>query len=191
MELNKKLASFERDHEQLLALTEQHQKLVQEKNRLARQRLELEGRLNTLGKEYEALGNHLHWIENSTVFRATRPLVHAKMAIERLLGRRAPEARAALPKPEPVAPRADVVDVIVPVYRGLEDTQRCIRSVQASRCLTPWRLVVLNDASPEPEVTEWLREASRADSRIVLLENEHNLGLRGHRQSRHGAERRA
>ncbi len=101
---------------------------------MARQRLELEGQLTKLGKEYEALGNHLRWIENSTVFRATRPLVHAKMAIERMLGRRPPEAPAALPAPQPAAPRADAVDVIVPVYRGLEDTQRCIRSVLASRC---------------------------------------------------------
>lgn len=173
-QLNRKLATLERDHG---ALTQQHQLLAQEKNRVARHRLELEGQLTTLVKDYEALGNHLRWIENSTVFRATRPLVHAKMAIDRMLGRRAPEAPVALRKPEPVTPPSDTVDVIVPVYRGLEDTQRCIQSVLASRCRTPWRLLVLNDASPEPEVTQWLRDAAGADSRIVLLENEHNLGF--------------
>ncbi|MEO8653071.1 MAG: methyltransferase domain-containing protein, partial [Ramlibacter sp.] len=169
--------TLRRDRERLHVLTEQHQQLVQERNRMARHRLELEGQLTRLGKDYEALGNHLRWIESSTVFRATRPLVHAKMAMERLLGRRPPAAPAALPAPQPVAPRADTVDVIVPVYRGLEDTRRCIESVLASRCRTPWRLVVINDASPEPQVTEWLREASRMDGRIVLLENEHNLGF--------------
>ena len=175
--LQSQVASLEQDRKQLLALTEQHQLVVQEKNRIARHRLELEGQLATLGKEYEALGNHLRWIENSTVFRATRPLVHAKMAIERMIGKRPPPASApALPAAQP-ARRAGAVDVIVPVYRGLEDTQRCVRSVLASQCVTPWRLVLLNDASPEPEVTQWLREVSRQDSRILLLENEHNLGF--------------
>lgn len=169
--------ALQRDREQLSALTEQHQRVVQEKNQVARHRLELQGQLTTLGKDYEALANHLRWIESSTVFRATRPLVHAKMAIERMIGRRPPEAAAPLLPAQPVVPRANTVDIIVPVYRGLEDTQLCIRSVLASRCRTPWRLVVINDAGPEPEVTHWLREASRQDSRIVLLENEHNLGF--------------
>ena len=175
--LQSQVASLEQDRKQLLALTEQHQLVVQEKNRVARHRLELEGQLANLAKEYEALGNHLRWIENSTVFRATRPLVHAKMAIERMIGKRPPPAIApALPAARPVL-RAGAVDVIVPVYRGLEDTQRCVRSVLASQCVTPWRLVLLNDASPEPEVTQWLREVSRQDSRVLLLENEHNLGF--------------
>ena len=178
--LKSQIADMEQHRERLLALQAEHQRLVQEKNRIARERLELEGKLTVLGKEYHALGNHLRWIENSTVFRATRPLVHAKMAIERMLGRRPPESAPpplAAAQAQPVAPRSGTVDVIVPVYKGLEDTQRCVRSVLDSRCATPWRLVVLNDASPEPEVTQWLREASRRDSRILLLENDHNLGF--------------
>jgi O-antigen biosynthesis protein len=79
----------------------------------------------------------------------------------------------------PIEPAADTVDVIVPVYRGLQDTRLCIGSVLASRCQTKLRLVIVNDASPEPELTQWLREVSRTDSRIVLLENEHNLGFVG------------
>jgi GT2 family glycosyltransferase len=69
------------------------------------------------------------------------------------------------------------VDVIVPVYRGLEDTQRCILSALASPCQTAWHLVVINDCSPEPEVSQWLRELAAQEPRITLLENQENLGF--------------
>lgn len=154
-----------------------NQSLREDKNVLVRERLRLQSERDSLARQFSALADHLRWIENSTVFRATRPLVHAKMAVERMLGLRAPEAPAPLHVPQPMEPAGDTVDVIVPVYRGLHDTQLCIRSVLASSCRTPWRLVILNDASPEPEVTQWLREVSQTDPRIVLLENERNLGF--------------
>ena len=165
--------------EQIQSLTERHERTAEEKNTLARHRLALQGDLAARNQEYAALADHLRWIERSTVFRMTRPLVHAKMALERLAGRRAPEQAAPAPLARPLEPTVDTVDVIVPVYRGLGDTRLCIESVLASSCRTPWRLVVVNDASPEPEVTQWLREVAARDSRIVLLENEHNLGFVG------------
>lgn len=68
-----------------------------------------------------------------------------------------------------------IVDVVVPVYAGLEETQECIESAIAT--LPHWaQLVVINDASPEPELTQWLRERA-ASSRFTLLENEQNLGF--------------
>ena len=69
------------------------------------------------------------------------------------------------------------MDVIIPVYRGLEDTQRSVLSALASPCQTAWHLVVINDCSPEPEVTQWLREIAAQEPRIILLENEENLGF--------------
>lgn len=129
-------------------------------------------------RDFARLEQHLRDIENSTVFRATRPLVHAKMRIDRLLGRTpvpAPVLHTPVPQPMPQQP----VDVIVPVYRGLDDTRNCIESVLASPCRTHWQLVVINDASPEPEVTAWLREKAAQEHRITLLENEENLGFVG------------
>lgn len=129
-------------------------------------------------RDFARLEQHLRDIENSTVFRATRPLVHAKMRIDRLLGRTpvpAPVLHTPVPQPMPQQP----VDVIVPVYRGLDDTRNCIESVLASPCRTHWQLVVINDASPEPEVTTWLREKAAQEPRITLLENEENLGFVG------------
>ncbi|MEB7584259.1 GT99 family glycosyltransferase N-terminal domain-containing protein [Serratia rubidaea] len=68
-----------------------------------------------------------------------------------------------------------IVDVIVPVYAGLQETQECIES--ALETLPHWAdLVVINDASPEPELTQWLRERSKTGG-FTLLENQENLGF--------------
>ena len=164
---------------QLQSLLQHNARLESEKDFLARQRLALQVNQDHLAKMYEALAGHLRWIESSTVFRVTRPLVRAKMKMERLLGKRPPETAKATVIRQPVLPRVAAVDVIVPVYKGLDDTRLCVESVLASKCLTPWRLVIVNDASPQPEVTAWLREVAQRDNRILLLENRENLGFVG------------
>lgn len=69
------------------------------------------------------------------------------------------------------------LDVIIPVYRGLQETQECILSTLPG--LPEWaQLIVINDASPEPELTTWLRQQA-AEGAFSLLENEHNLGFVG------------
>jgi glycosyltransferase involved in cell wall biosynthesis len=50
------------------------------------------------------------------------------------------------------------VDVIVPVYRNLEATRRCIESIIASSCRTSYELLLVNDATPEAELARYLRE---------------------------------
>lgn len=70
------------------------------------------------------------------------------------------------------------VDIIVPVYKGLEETRACLESIWASDYSHPFRLIVINDASPEPRLTQWLREAAETQP-MVLLENENNLGFVG------------
>ena len=105
----------------------------------------------------------------------------ALQQITALLGRSqqpSPHAEPAI-TPTPITPPQHPVDIIVPVYRGLADTRLCIDSVLASTNQSAWRLVVINEASPEPEVTAWLRERAAQDSRITLLENRDNLGFVG------------
>lgn len=125
-------------------------------------------------------------IENSKLYKLTRPLAKAKYSIVGWLGWR--QAEAIEPKTVQLmtsSPDKDLaqsmpgtpVDVIVPVYRGLEDTQRCILSALASPCQTAWHLVVINDCSPEPEVSQWLRDIAAQETRITLLENQDNLGF--------------
>ena len=80
-------------------------------------------------------------------------------------------------QPITAAHPATMVDIIVPVYRSLADTQRCLQSVLQAATQTNCQLVVINDASPEPELTVWLRELAEQDSRVTLLENAQNLGF--------------
>jgi GT2 family glycosyltransferase/glycosyltransferase involved in cell wall biosynthesis len=69
------------------------------------------------------------------------------------------------------------VDVIVPVYKGLEETRRCLASVLATVDSAWARVVVINDGSPEPAITAYLLELAAGQEQLVLLENEQNLGF--------------
>jgi len=61
-----------------------------------------------------------------------------------------------------------VVDVIVPAYRNLEATRRCIESVLASSCRTPFELVVINDGTQEAELARYLRDlAERGHATLI------------------------
>jgi glycosyltransferase involved in cell wall biosynthesis/GT2 family glycosyltransferase len=71
------------------------------------------------------------------------------MAASAVLAAEAPLVGAAL---------MPTVDIIVPVHRNLDATRRCIGSVLASTCRTPYELIVVNDGSPEPELARYLRD---------------------------------
>jgi GT2 family glycosyltransferase len=111
------------------------------------------------------------------------PLAHF-LAIGRALGYTndrpalALSALVAGPTVRPPPPRG-VVDIIVPVYRGLAETRDCIESVLAARGAVATRLRLYNDASPEPEVTAYLRALVARHAGVVLVENEVNLGFVG------------
>ncbi len=70
----------------------------------------------------------------------------------------------------------NLIDIIIPVYRGLAETRACIESVLASANSTRFELVVINDASPEPGMAELLATLE-ADQKITLLSNQNNLGF--------------
>ena len=170
------------EHAQLHRLhAELHQELAHEQREVSRLRAELGG-----------MAQHIDNLRNLRSVRYSQKLSH-------LLGRgksldtppaaiadpmenlpplcpadaTASEQESALVPP----PLSDTVDIIVPVYRGLADTRLCIESVLASVVNTPFRLIVINDASPEPDVTTWLRQKAGDAQRITLLENEQNLGF--------------
>jgi GT2 family glycosyltransferase len=71
---------------------------------------------------------------------------------------------------------ATLIDIVVPVYRDLEVTRRCLESVLASRCVADFELIVVDDASPEPALSAWLDEVAAA-GRITLHRNPENLGF--------------
>jgi GT2 family glycosyltransferase len=69
-----------------------------------------------------------------------------------------------------------LIDVIIPVYKGLHQTRRCIESVLGSRQASDFEVVVIDDASPDPDIALYLgEEAGRG--RITLLRNQSNLGF--------------
>lgn len=82
--------------------------------------------------------------------------------------------------PQAPAPDADPgrVSIVVPVYRQRALVQTCIESVLASLAhnRTAAELVVVDDASPEPELSAWL-DTQAAAGRITLLRNPTNLGF--------------
>lgn len=69
------------------------------------------------------------------------------------------------------------VDVVIPVYNGLEETRRCLDSALATVDTAWGRLVVINDGSPDPAITAMLRDYAVRHPELVLLENERNLGF--------------
>lgn len=69
-----------------------------------------------------------------------------------------------------------MINVIIPVYRGLAETKRCIESVLHAGNTQLHRITVIDDCSPEAELSDYLVALSRNGS-IQLLRNEHNLGF--------------
>lgn len=161
--------------------------LTQKLGQLRRDMMDTQEQLSSVQQQLLSTQAHIARIENSKLFKWTRPLAQAKYTLDGWLGRRTPEPPAPTNTRQPMTATPDPalaqalpgtpVDVIVPVYRGLEDTQRCILSALASPCQTDWHLVVINDCSPEPEVSQWLREVAAQEPRITLLENKENLGF--------------
>lgn len=57
------------------------------------------------------------------------------------------------------------VAVVIPVYRELEETKRCLETV-----------LVVDDCSPDPQIRSWLDDLT-AQGEITLLRNESNRGF--------------
>lgn len=68
------------------------------------------------------------------------------------------------------------VDVVIPVYKNLQLTLKAIYSVLNSNNQLAFELIVINDASPEPAVTEKLQQLSKLNL-FTLIENSENLGF--------------
>jgi GT2 family glycosyltransferase len=71
---------------------------------------------------------------------------------------------------------ASVVDVVVLVRDGPEAARRCLASLYAATCCTAREIVVVDDASVAPELTDWLSGEAGA-GRIVLLRNDEGRGF--------------
>ena len=70
-----------------------------------------------------------------------------------------------------------IVEIVLPVYNNLALVQRCLASVQASTGSHPFHLTLINDASPEPAVRQWLSEFALLHPHLTVVENARNLGF--------------
>ena len=68
------------------------------------------------------------------------------------------------------------IDVVIPVFRGFDETLNCIHSVLVSSNQTSFEIVVVNDKSPEKPLTDELRKLAH-ERLITLVENKFNLGF--------------
>lgn len=68
------------------------------------------------------------------------------------------------------------VDVIIPVHSGAIETLRCLWSVLNAPVQTPHRVVVINDAGPDPTLNAKLRNLAARDL-FTLEQNKVNLGF--------------
>ena len=69
------------------------------------------------------------------------------------------------------------IDVIIPVYRGLTETLRCIESVRATTGADA-RIIVVDDCSPDGDLVAALKAAA-VRGEILLVRNPENLGFPG------------
>ncbi len=78
------------------------------------------------------------------------------------------------------APRRAAVDIIVPVYKSIDLTTRCLNSltehIREISTRDP-RLIVINDSPGEPELRQMLNSFASRHSYVTVLENELNLGF--------------
>lgn len=68
------------------------------------------------------------------------------------------------------------VDVVVPIYEAREDVQLCIESV-LRHADGDWRLILVDDASTDEALIDFLRRTAEEHPRVVLLCNQANSGF--------------
>lgn len=68
--------------------------------------------------------------------------------------------------------------LILPVYNAFDLLPEVLTRI-ASHSGTRWRLLVIDDASPDPQVRPFLRDWCAGHSHVTLLENAENLGFIG------------
>ena len=69
-----------------------------------------------------------------------------------------------------------IVDVVIPVYKGDDETIVCIESAILAKNITNCRLIVINDSSPSQKISDYL-EGLHAQKKILYLKNKENKGF--------------
>jgi GT2 family glycosyltransferase/glycosyltransferase involved in cell wall biosynthesis len=78
--------------------------------------------------------------------------------------------------PAMLRPAVTEIDIIIPVYKGRAETLRCIASVLADTTRPPGRIIVVDDHSPDHDLSAALVTLQQ-QQKIILLRNELNCGF--------------
>jgi O-antigen biosynthesis protein len=110
-----------------------------------------------------------------------RKAITRKLDIEQFFARRAVpvDRREFLPGPVTFEPLPEPVDIVIPIHNGSAYLPELFERL-AAHTTTPHRLIVVDDASSEPEVADLLaglRPAAEACLGVELIRNETNLGF--------------
>lgn len=67
------------------------------------------------------------------------------------------------------------IDIIIPVYNGYEYLEKLFATIVKTKM--HYRLIVINDKSSDPRVAELLNYYANNNEKIILIENDNNLGF--------------
>lgn len=85
------------------------------------------------------------------------------------------EAEASYTMTFPAELYEETIDIIIPVYNGYRYLEKLLTSVR--RTAMKYRLILIDDKSPDERVMPYLQEYAAGDDRVMLLQNEENLGF--------------
>jgi len=69
------------------------------------------------------------------------------------------------------------IDIIIPVYKGIESLQQCLESVIVNQQDVLFEVVLVDDASPEKGIPEYLDRMVETNDCVTVLRNDKNLGF--------------
>ena len=72
---------------------------------------------------------------------------------------------------------AKKVTVVIPVYRGFNETRRCIESAIQNTNIASHEIILINDCSPEPQIKNLLHSYTNKHPHIHVVTNNENLGF--------------
>jgi len=121
---------------------------------------------------------HARFVSNPLISLNCDGKLYRIIADQKKAPRPMPPDLAAFMELTPAAKQGSIpkIDVIIPVFKGYNDTIACIYSVLISQCETPFELIVINDCSPDFELSRTLRELSQLGL-ITYLTNPANSGF--------------
>lgn len=109
-----------------------------------------------------------------SLFRTSITLIMKRKEVESRMKKLVPDAFEAIPA-EILADRK--VAIIIPVYRGIKQTRRCLDSLIHSANKTLHEIILINDDSPEPEMDALLHSCAGKNDHVKVYENGTNLGF--------------